>query len=287
MWSEMFFELAVLLAEGVILSVLLYGWLPFLIYGVARRRRGEGGKWQLTVAGIWVALLGAFILWHFNQYPYQLVFYIRSLLYSFLFSAWMPLLIWGIVRRRHKKKGRAWMTAVGGVWCLLAVSVIGYRVVEDARFGARVFNPRTYTGAVATVEFPYAREGNIRLTMFPIQPPPAVWFVNAVDTNRMVIPAGIYDHVELSVRLEGGKLEFRFDTPFTVAQDEVFTFSGWLPFVASVDVEKISQDWLNLDFSLIDSAGNRVRYRGEGKKIGFEALSPDGKQFWRGDFEWG
>ena len=65
MWSEMFFELAVLLAEGVILSVLLYGWLPFLIYGVARRRRGEGGKWQLAVVGIWVALFGAFILWHF------------------------------------------------------------------------------------------------------------------------------------------------------------------------------------------------------------------------------
>ena len=280
------------LLEGVIGSVLFYGWLPFLIYGVARRRRGEGGKRQLTVAGAWVALLGALIFWDFSQGSYQLS-YILSLLDFFLFSAWVPLLIWGIVRRRRKKKGGIWMTAVGGVWYLLAVSVIGYLLFAKIPLPSdqsvwQVFNPETHTGTVATVEFPYTGEGNINLKLFPVDPSSSIgYLVHAVDTNRMMIPAGEYRSAELSVQLEGVMLDFCFDTPFTVAQDEVFTFSGGFPFKALIHSEQMGQVRLNLYFSLTDSAGNRVRYRGEGKKIGFEALSPDGKPFWRGDFEWG
>jgi len=286
MWSEVFLLFSGVLLFGGIFSACAYGWLPFLIDGVARWRRGEGGKWQLAVAGVWVALLGAFILWSFSPMSSP---YMRNLYLSFLLSAWIPLFIWGIARIRRKKKGGAWMTAVGGVWCLLAVSVIGYWSVKvfhvNARF-SKVFNPGTYTGALATVEFPYTGEGYIRLTMFPMPPPYSAWFVDVADTNRMVIPAGEYQGANLRVRLERRVFDFRFDTPFIVAQDEVFTFSGGFPFVASVDVKKMGDDRLSLYLILTDSAGNRVSYWSIRGKISFEALSPDGEQFLRGDFEY-
>jgi len=296
MWSVLFLQFAVVLLFVGIFSVCAYGWLPFLIYGVARRRRGEGGKWQLAVAGVWVVWLAAFMLWSFLQMrlsphiPSPFILLLLYLLLPFLLSAWIPLLIWGIARRRRKKKGGVWMTAVGGVWCLLLVSFMTYGIVKVSRINANFawqrFDPGAYTGAVAAVEFPYTGEGNINLSVFPVESPPFAWSVHAVDTNRMVIPAGEYERATLRVQLKGGLFDFRFDTPFTVAQDEVFTFSGGFPLVASIDVEKQGDDRLSLEFSLIDSAGNEVMYRGRGE-IGFEALSPDGVQVWRGDFEWG
>jgi len=262
--------------------VLVYGWMPFLIYGVAKRRRGEGGKWQLSVAAVWLAIL--FVLVGVLCLP------LTVFGSSVAMTAWVPLLIWGVARwLRSKPKGK-WMTAGGGVWGLLAVAFVIVVIAQTrsriAQFSPVTFNPEVYPGEVAVVEFPYVGEGENTLTVFPEESPPYGWFVSAVGTNRMVIPAGAYDRATLSVDLNGATLRFTFDTSFSATPDEVFVFQGGFPLTASVDVRRGLDNRVTLGFNLLDAAGNEVAYRSR-KNIGFEALAPDGTCFWRGDFEWG
>ena len=270
------------LALGVLCTI----WLPFLIHGIAKQRKGENGKGFITTACIWLAFWGVMVT--VGGASSGTLFVLFTQVAIFLLTAWFPLLIWGAVLWLRKRTSGKWRTLVAGAWGLIAVSFMVYQSRGDPRWATQEFNPDTYTGAVATVEFPYTGEGNINLTVYPENGTPYRWHVPAVDTNRMVIPAGEYRSAYLSVQLEGGvSLGINFDSSFTVAQDEVFAFPGGFPLVASIDVYKRTGDELSLDFNLADSAGNRVTYRDREKKMGFEALSPDGEQFWRGDFEWG
>ena len=270
--------------------IAIYGWLPFLIRGVAKRRKGAGGGWQLAVAGGWMALLAAGNIWFIVANGNGAM---KGALVAVLVigaTAWVPLAIWGVARWRRKKSGGKPMTAVAGLWCLLAVSLISRAMVSFNNSLGNYhfqFDPATYTGEVAVVEFPYTGEGNINLSVYPKEPPPYRVFASAVDTNRMTIPTGDYTTAILGVTLKNVHFDFTFDTPFSVTQDEVFVFQGGFPFTASVDVRGDGTGRLSLNFRMVDSAGNAVVvYRSRGK-LGFEAVTSGGEVFWRGNLEYG
>ncbi|MCL1921242.1 MAG: hypothetical protein FWG50_09235 [Kiritimatiellaeota bacterium] len=108
----------------IVSLLFMYGWLPFLAYGLAKRCKGEGGKWQLGVAGAWGVLIVACILMIMGGPSYRLFGsgYLASCLeMNIITSAWIPLLIWGCVRWSKKKAGGKRMTAIAGGWLLLLI----------------------------------------------------------------------------------------------------------------------------------------------------------------------
>ena len=276
-----------------VISVCAYGWLPFLIYGIAKRRRGEGGKWQLIVVGVWWALLVAWFTWEIAVTSRDwMMDTALGLAVPLLATAWLPLLIWGIARWCRKKARGKWMTAGSGAWGLLVVSVVGYLMVsatrDFARYAPEAFNPAAYTGEVATVEFPYDGEGT--LYMYPADGNPYRVNIPISGTNRVLIPAGDYDRAQMpvvvSAQKDGTSLTCAFQVPCSVAQGEAFVFKGGFPLTASVNAQKQRDGQVSLVFNLLDSAGNRMTLS-DRKKIGFEAVTPEGKHVWRGDFEYG
>jgi len=277
---------------GLLFSLVgFYGWLPFLIYGIAKRRKGEGGKWQLGVAGVWVCACVAFIIYRMTNFQEFNWYMLLGTLMFIAASAWLPLLMWGGARWWRKKTGGRWMTAGFGIWGVLVVSLVSYQVISInrtmARYASETFNPNTYTGEVAVVEFPYTGKVTVSATVYPKEGDTRGWHVSTMNTNRMVIPAGDYRMARAYVFLEGEGFSVSFDE-FTVAPDEVFVFPGGFPLVASISIGevKLADRQLGLDFKLVDAAGNKVNLSSSsGKKVGFEALTPDSReQFWRDDF---
>ena|GEM_PF-2418820 len=281
------------IAAFCLLMVIIYGWLPFLIRGVARRRKGAGGGWQLAVAGVWVALLATWFIWTIAESSGRA----RtgtwiSVLAVIGATVWVPLAIWGVARWRRKKSGGKPMAAVAGLWFLLVVSLITCQVAswrrDIARYATKTFDAGTYKGAVAEMEFPYTGDGNVNLFLFPQDKKPCYqWHVCAVGTNRMTIPAGDYDTARLDFALGNVQMSCVSDNPFSVAQGEVFVVPGGFPLTASIHAHKSGDDQIYLSAEVTDSAGNRMTVEKTIEKLGFEAVTPEGASFWRGDFEYG
>ena len=287
-----FFSYCSALFSYIVFACVGTGWFPFLLHGIAEQRKGGNGKGFIVTACIWLAVLGVMAVIFVGGVGLGPMVSIGAILSGlgmlFLAVAWLPLFTWSALVWLCTKTSGKWRTLAAGAWGLVAVSIIGYNIYSvETRYAFKTFDPATYQGEAAAVEFPYTGKGNVNLLVFPKDGKPYVWTVEAVETNRMVIPVGDYREAQLSICLEGAQLSISFDTPFSVAKDEVFVFPGGRPFVASIDAQKYGGDRINLDFKFLDSAGNKITYRGVNGKIGFEALTPGGDHFWRGDFEWG
>ena len=222
-------------------------------------------------------------------------------LIALLALGWIAPLITGIVRLRRGKGGKV-LIGIGAAWFLVLVGMVGFAArtyfVYQQRYSVAEFNPAKFKGETGTVELPYPGAGTLRFEQ-ALQGADAEkrWSVTA-SNGVVVVPAGKLTVSYLNVSLAGDKGETLGWLSGSIAPENVtFTLEpngrhkipGGFPLTASVAAEKRG-DQLSLDFKMVDTAGNKVAWNAAGadrKPPAFEAVSPDGKSFWRDDFEYG
>ena len=290
-------------------SVALYGWLPFLLHGLAKRRKGEVGKGFLVTAYVWMSVLGAWVLWALVEAATTSDTVAGGVGFLMIFApllltGWVPLLIWGAIRWRRKNGHGKWMTLAGGVWalCVVSISVYAFMSLRNTflnrgDYTIQPFLPEAHTGEVATVEFPYDYKGAGTLMLYPASGTPYAWTVPVQETNRVLVPSGEYRQVILDTYFGEGddRVELTCDlhrdyTTFTLPQDEATVYRGGFPLTASIKATSRSGNKISLDFALLDSGGNKITLSAQKSgrpKISFEALTFWGKHLWTGDFEYG
>lgn len=214
---------------------------------------------------------------------------------------WLVPLVSGVRRYRRDGGGRV-LLGIGAVWGLLAVSLVAfavhaYLVWTPVRPAEReAFNPASHTGGVASLAFDYGCPGELE---FRCDGPGGTrWWTAAVSNGVAAVPAGRLTLVDLNLVVTGaqglaqGRLYGRFErggADLELAAGARVPLSGGFPLTASVAASR-GDGGLRLDYKLSDTAGNRFVWfpEGEGRKPpAFEAVAPDGRCFWRDNFEYG
>lgn len=224
----------------------------------------------------------------------RFVFGLFALLFA---SGWVPLVVWGALRRRAGAGGQVAL-ALGVLWGLGALSSIGLGVLLYREFNAvqreEVFSPATYEGPLGVVRCPWPdvemalatrREGEERTVTY------------RSAEGAVQLPAGRHglERLELRAPVPGkgfASLVGWFSRPpgFVVDAHEEADLPLTLACQARV-VPRFNRatGQFSIDFLLTGAQAGRYVLQGpsSGRGPGFEVVDGQGRTVWSGRFAYG
>lgn len=217
---------------------------------------------------------------------------------------WPILLIIGIVKCVRRTKNAKKFLVAGCVWGLLAVMTISWGIwtINNVRtyHEAAKFNPAEYDGPVGTLVLPYNRDGQLyfRLdTSTGEEREFGDFQIAEITDGKTTLPAGRLglSYMSFSLKLPRGGTAMLSILPqqeystFLLEPDATHTLTGGPPLTASIEIRSGAKRGrpVELDFALVDTAGNDITLRVGNTPPQFEAISPTGECFWRDKFEYG
>ncbi len=212
---------------------------------------------------------------------------------------WIVLLVIGIIRIKRRRRAGVVLTVIGGIWGLLALSLLGFGTYtyQRAMRVSRVedFDPEQYEGEMGSIVLPYKGESSLE-----VQDKESQKRMGLSTTNGTVLaPAGAYDLYSYEVIDEdgngakwtaSGSLSSVESREISIEAGSTQDLEIGPAFTAKVTVKKKGQDEAVLDFKLIGRGGGNYTITGmdKGRKApGFQVVDKSGDILWQGKFEYG
>ncbi len=212
---------------------------------------------------------------------------------------WIVLLVIGIIRIKRRSRAGVVLTIIGGIWGLLALSLLGFGIYgyQRAMRVSRVedFDLEQYEGEMGSIILPYKGESSLE-----VQNKESQKRMRLSTTNGVVLaPTGRYDLCSYEVIDEDengakwmaqGSLYSLKSREISVEADSTQDLEIGPAFTAKVTVKKKRQDEAVLDFKLIGRGGGNytiTRMDKRRKAPGFQVVDKSGDILWQGKFEYG